>query len=303
MLRYGTRIAAALGAWLRPAPTISTALWLAVLGRYPFLASLDRNEQERLRALSIEFLRRKEFTGTHGLVITDNIALTIAAQACLPLLHWGDPHRALTWYDDFFGIVVHPTEVVAQRETTDSIGIVHHYREILHGEAMQGGPVMLTWPAIQQAGQKSFEDVIYSAHSVVIHEFVHKIDMRNSTANGNPLLPAGFMGTTNRHAAQDLWQTTWNTAWHSFCAQVTIAERFGGSWPWLDSYGATSPAEFFAVTCEAWFVDNDRFVTEFPILAPLLKEFFHPEDTDSREPLKTSRSCPIAHEQARQFPS
>jgi hypothetical protein len=83
----------------------------------------------------------------------------------------------------------------------------------------------------------------------------------------------GQAGARNAHAA---WQAAWQPAYEQFREQVIIAERFGGDWPWLDAYGATAPAEFFAVACEAYFVDRPRFAQEFPTLAPMLQAFFQP---------------------------
>ena len=74
-----------------------------------------------------------------------------------------------------------------------------------------------------------------------------------------------------RHA---LWWQAWESAYAQFKERVTIAERFGGAWPWLDAYGATAPAEFFAVACEAYWVNRMQFAHEFPSLAPLLDAFF-----------------------------
>ena len=73
------------------------------------------------------------------------MAVTIAAQACLPVLHFGPGDQPLRWYDDFVGIVVHPDEVLARREVVDDDGVVHEYEEPLAGEAMPEGPVMLSW--------------------------------------------------------------------------------------------------------------------------------------------------------------
>ena len=264
------RLARRLRAAIAPQPLIADALWLPTLAHYPFLSALTLEEKARLRALAARFLRKKEFTGVHGLVITDAMAVAIAAQACLPLLHWGAPRRALAWYDDFVGIVVHPAEALARRRAVDEAGVVHAYDEVLLGEAMEHGPVMLAWPAVQEAGRDG------GATSVVIHEFMHKIDMRNGPADGVPPLPAGFMGRARARAAYTLWQATWEQAFRQFKEQVVIAERFGGDPPWLDDYGASAPAEFFAVACEAFFVDRPRFAQEFPTLAPLLAAFFKP---------------------------
>src|SRR5574337_41699 len=152
--RFLTRLARRLRAAIAPTPEISAALWLGTIGHYPFLAALPLADQAKLRALSALFLQHKEFSGAHGLVVTDAMAVAIAAQACLPLLHWGRPRQAMAWYDDFVGIVVHPAEAVARRKAMDEAGVVHHYSEVLLGEAMEHGPVMLSWPAVDGAGRE-----------------------------------------------------------------------------------------------------------------------------------------------------
>ncbi|MGD9772746.1 zinc-dependent peptidase [Diaphorobacter sp.] len=273
LFRPLVHLARRLHARVAPVPDISASLWLQILQRHAFLARLPLHDQAKLRALAALFLQRKQFTGAHGLVVTDAMAVSIAAQACLPLLHWGAPARALDWYDDFVGIVVHPAEAVARRQAVDEAGVVHHYHEVLLGEAMERGPVMLSWPAVDGAGQAS-QGGHRDATSVVIHEFVHKIDMKNGPADGCPPLPGGFMGTTSARAAHAAWRAAWEPAYEQFREQVIIAERFGGQWPWLDAYGATAPAEFFAVACEAYFVHRERFAQELPALAPVLDAFF-----------------------------
>ncbi|KQR55353.1 zinc-dependent peptidase [Acidovorax sp. Leaf160] len=275
------RLANRVRATLAPVPDIDVPLWLQTVRRYPFLARLSAEEQSKLRALSALFLQRKEFTGAHGFEVTDAMAVAIAAQACLPLLHWGDPARALAWYDDFVGIVVHPGEALARRQAVDEAGVVHDYDEVLLGEAMERGPVMLSWPAVDGAGRPLAHAAGIaqaSGTSVVIHEFVHKLDMQGGHADGCPPLPAGFMGARDTREARTRWRDAWAPAYDAFREKVIIAERFGGERPWLDSYGATAPAEFFAVACEAYFVSRERFAEEFPTLMPLLDAFFRTGD-------------------------
>lgn len=254
---------------LLPVPDISATLWLQVLQRHRFLAALPLQDQGKLRALAALFLDGKRFYGAHGLRVTDAMAVDIAAQACLPLLHWGTPAQALAWYDDFVTIVVHPGEAVARRKAVDEAGVEHDYTEVLAGEAMQGGPVMLSWQHMRDGGDDEARGT-----NVVIHEFAHKLDMRNGTPNGSPPLPTGFMGTRGPRAAQRLWSDTWEAAYADFREALAKHERFGAEAPWLDAYGATAPAEFFAVACEAYFVNRARFALEFPTLTPLLAAFF-----------------------------
>ena len=252
-----------------PVPQIAPALWLQTLQHYPFLGALSLHDQAKLRALSALFLQRKQFHGGHGLEVTDAMAVAIAAQACLPLLHWGEPRQALGWYSDFVGIVVHPGAVLARRQVTDEAGVVHHYAEPLLGEAMQRGPIMLSWQAVANAGPQAAQGT-----NVVVHEFAHKLDMRSGRADGCPPLPAGFMGTHSARAAHELWWARWEPAYEDFKQRVAMAERFGAPPPWLDAYGATAPAEFFAVVCEAYFVQRAQCAHELPTLMPLLDAFF-----------------------------
>jgi Mlc titration factor MtfA (ptsG expression regulator) len=248
--------------WLRrrrSGPALPDALWEATLARYPFLAQRTPEERERLRALAARFLAEKEFHGAGGLQITDEIALAIAAQAVLPVLHLG-----LGWYDDFVTVVVHPDEVVARRTHVDEDGVVHDWDEVLAGEAMEGGPVMVNWQDVATAGAAA-----QSGFNVVIHEFVHKIDLRDGAADGCPPLPS--------REARTRWLAVLQAQYDAFREQVVIAERFGGEAPWLDSYGAEAIDEFFAVACEAYFVNRERFAREFAQLTALFDGFYLPK--------------------------
>src|SRR5882672_5550764 len=158
---------------------IPDALWRLTLARFPFLAARSADDIAQLRDMATLFLAAKEFTGTQGLTVDDEMAVAIAAQACLPVLKLG-----LEWYNSFVGIVVHADAVVAQREFVDEAGVVHHYEEELSGEAMQGGPVMLSWFDVDDAAASAAV-----GYNVVIHEFVHVLDMRNGEADGVPALP------------------------------------------------------------------------------------------------------------------
>lgn len=266
---------------IRPTPTIRDGLWHQTVHTLPFLAEQPPPALARLRMLCGHFLQEKEFHGAHGLSITDDMALSIAAQACLPLLHMArpsgeparDPLQVLDWYSDFVGIVVQPGIAVARREVTDGVGVVHRYSEVLAGEAMDRGPVMLSWQDVARGAELAPE-----GKNVVIHEFAHKFDMHDMqhghSPDGAPPLPLGFLGTHNAAAAREHWRKAMQEAYSQFREAVTMAERFGGEAPWLDDYAATNPAEFFAVTCEAYFVHRERFALEFPSLLPLYDGFF-----------------------------
>ena len=253
----------------RASRDIPEVLWQATLTDYPFLAAGLPTEQQRLRELSARFLAEKEFYGAQGLVITDAMAVAIAAQACLPVLHFGAGHQPLDWYDDFVGIVVHPDEVVAQREVTDEDGVVHRYHEVLAGEAMEAGPVMLSWQDVTAASSAT-------GYNVVIHEFVHKLDLRDGQPDGCPPLPAGFLGMPSARGARDHWLATLQASFEDFREQVIKAERFGAPPPWLDPYGAEAIDEFFAVASEAYFVNRTQFARDFAALLPLFDAFYRP---------------------------
>ena len=246
--------------WLQkliaPQRAIPDAVWQLTLARYPFLANRSIADQARLRISTTQFMTQKQFSGAHGLVVTDEMAIAIAAQACLPVLNLG-----LKFYDDFKGIVVHPGTMVARRSVVDAAGVHHFYQETLAGEAMEGGPVTLSWQDVAASS-----DHLARGYNLVIHKFVHKLDMRDGAANGCPPQPS--------RAARTQWQATMQAAFLLFTEQVAMAERFGAQLPWLDAYGATSPAEFFAVTSEAYFVNPDQFALDFADLKLLFDTYF-----------------------------
>ena len=256
----------------RKTRAIPDPLWLETLRNFPFLtAQEDTDIDALLRATAREFLNRKEFHGVGGLRISDEMAVAIAAQACLPVLRIASPYRGLDWYEDFVGIVVHAGPVRAQRETVDDTGIVHRYEEVLSGEAMQDGPVTLSWQDVKDAGSSAPD-----GYNVVIHEFVHKIDMRDGLADGCPPLAAGFMNAVTAVAARKIWSETLLAQYQAFCDKCSIAERFGGEPTWLDPYASESIDEFFAVASEAYFVNAAYFGRDFPALVPMFDAFFRP---------------------------
>ncbi len=255
-------------AWLRHRRDVRTLakraipdlLWQLTLARYPFLGWRVAADVAKLRELATLFLAAKEFTGAHDLEIDDEMAVAIAAQACLPVLNLG-----LDWYDRFVGIVVHANEVVAHREAMDEDGVVHAYDEALTGEAVLAGPVTLSWSDV--AGSELDDDVVYN---VVIHEFAHVLDMRTGVADGVPPLPD--------RAAHAKWTHVISAEYEAFCDQVDDGED-----TLLDPYGANAPEEFFAVAAEAFFTAPRSLRLEHPHLYSLLQSFFQ-QDTAPHEP-------------------
>jgi len=247
-----------IGAWRRfresrtlKRRAIPDALWTLTLARFPFLSRRDEESIEQLRRLSTLFLAEKEFSGAQGFEVTDEVAVAIAAQACVPVLRLG-----LHWYAKFVGIVVHPDEVRVRREVMDEAGIVHRYTEVLSGEAMEGGPMMLSWRDVESAG-----DSDDWAYNVVIHEFAHVIDMRDGAADGVPQLPD--------RRARAAWLEVLEAELESFQRKVHAELETA-----LDPYGANGPDEFFAVASESFFVSPRAMRAEHPALYDLLRGFY-----------------------------
>jgi hypothetical protein len=234
---------------------IPDALWQLTLLRYPFLAKRSEADLLELRRLCSLFLASKEFHGVGGFEIRDDIAVAVAAQACLPVLRLG-----LGWYDGFVGIVMHEGEVVARREIVDDDGVVHEYDEELAGEAMEGGPLMLSWEAVA-ASDDPAEAGTDAVFNVVIHEFAHVIDMRDGLADGVPPLADA--------AARERWISVIDTEWARFCERVDAGED-----TLIDPYGAEAVEEFFAVAVEAFFVAPAALRAEEPGMYRLLADFF-----------------------------
>jgi MtfA peptidase len=232
----------------RPIPD---ALWQLTLARFPFLAARSDADLAVLRDMATLFLAEKEFAGVRGLEVSDEMAVAIAAQACLPALKLG-----LEWLDGFVGIVVHEDAVVAQREIEDEDGIVHAFDEELSGEAMSGGPVMLAWRDVDDAGLSAAD-----GYNVVVHEFVHVIDMRGGVTSGlESVEPASKRG---------LWLNALADEYERFADAIDRDEE-----TFLDPYGAQALEEFFAVTAEAFFVAPAELKAGQARVYELLKDFF-----------------------------
>ena len=227
--------------------SLDERLWERVLRSLPFLRGLTAGELSRLRELAVRFLAEKELHGAHGFALSDEIRLSIALQACLPVLNLGlDP------YSGWVGIVVYPGEFRVQGEEMDEHGVVHSYSDALSGEAWPGGPVVLSW---QDAGSSE------TGYNVVIHEFAHKIHMRMGEEDGFPPPQPGM------DAAH--WQQQWQSAYDRFCAEVD-AERPTV----IDPYASEHPAEFFAVMSEVFFTDSAVLARDWPGLYRELAQFY-----------------------------
>ncbi len=230
---------------------IPDPLWQLTLARFPFLGARSADDLRELREMATLFLAQKEFTGARGLAVSDEMAVAIAAQACLPALKLG-----LQWLDGFVGIVVHEDAVVARRQHEDDDGVVHDWDEELAGEAMSGGPVMLAWRDVDEAGASAAD-----GYNVVVHEFAHVIDMRGGVTAG--------LETVDPDSERGLWLNALADEYEAFADAVDAEED-----TFLDPYGATALEEFFAVSAEAFFVAPRELKLELPAVYELLRAFF-----------------------------
>ena len=222
------------------------SLWRRAVRGLGFVGNLSDEEGRRLKDLVILFLSEKEFSGAHGLKVSDAMRVSIAAQACLPILELG-----LDWYEGWSGIVVYPGDFRVRRSSVDEAGVLHEWDDELAGEAMPGGPVVLSWDAAANDPEMN----------VVIHEFAHKIDMLNGEPNGRPPLHAGMDAKA--------WAAAFAQAYEGFCDAV---ER--GKDTWLDPYAAEHPSEFFAVISEAFFRDPQETQRRYPDVYDQLRRFY-----------------------------
>ena len=226
---------------------IDPALWQRVVASLPFLRGLGEDELARLRELAILFLAEKEMHGAHGLELTDEMRLSIAVQASLPVLNLG-----IDWYEGWIGIVVYPGEFRVRGEEMDEHGVVHAYDEGLSGEAWPGGPVILSW---EDAGNSE------TGYNVVIHEFAHKLHMLHGDEEEFPAPGAGM--------DPERWRETLERAYERFCREVDSGEP-----TIIDEYAAEHPAEFFAVMSEAFFTDSAIVARDYPELYAQLAQFY-----------------------------
>jgi len=216
----------------------------------PSVASLGQPAQERLRELALLLLHEKHFEPARGMVLDDAKCLRIAALACLPILELGfDAYRG------FVSIIVYPDEfVVRDREYEDEDGVVHSGDDVLSGEAWEQGPVILAWNEVEASGRGE-------GFNVVVHEFVHKLDMLTGEADGVPPLHSGMRVPE--------WVAAFDAAYEDLSDRLERGEE-----PWLDPYAAEDPAELFAVCAELFFDVPLDLRAEYPDVYDQLARFF-----------------------------
>lgn len=223
--------------------------WRDAVSGLSALHGLSEDELGRLRELATLFLDEKQVVAAGGSPLDDDMRIRIAAQACLPILNLG-----LDYYAGWVSVIVYPGEFMPEHEFMDEAGVVHVVRDAMLGESWEHGPVVLSGSDAVHCGE-------HDGVNVVIHEFAHKLDMLNGATNGFPPLHRGM--------PPEQWAQAFNTAYADFCAKVDSGLETA-----LDPYGAESPAEFFAVTSEAFFETPHMLLREYPGVYRQLAAFY-----------------------------
>ena len=225
---------------------------VAILQRnIPVYDNLNADQQASLQSLVKGFLYKKRFVGCADLAITDEIRLTIAGEACLLLLN-----RANTVYGRLRYIYVYPSAYVAPHTEVGEGGVVSHKMQGRLGESWQNGKVILSWDDVVH-GASNFRD----GRNVVLHEFAHQLDQESGSANGAPLLEKS---TSYRSWAEVLSQEF----------KELQEDIMRGDQGLLDHYGATNPAEFFAVATETFYEQPEQMANKHPELFAQLSDYY-----------------------------
>ena len=229
----------------RPFP----AAWRRILRRrVPAVARLPADLQRRLKRHIQAFVDEKPFIGCQGQDITDEVRVTIAAQACLLLL--GDPKP--DYFPRLRQILVYPEAFVVSRERPMGGGVLQEQRRVLSGESWTQGQVILSWAEVL-GGAADPQD----GRNVVLHEFAHQIDHDNGVADGRPWLP----GPARRRR----WAAVMEAAFRRLQSEPSTV---------IDAYGASDPAEFFAVITEVFFEQPQALAAEAPDVYRELAELY-----------------------------
>ncbi len=245
---------------------IPLKLWEAMLHKINIFQGLSAVERAHLRELATLFLQRKTLNGVQGLTLTTEMAVAVAAQACLPILKLG-----LDYFDGWVEVVIYPAAFRVEREHVDPSGIVSREEQVLSGEAWSQGMVILAWEEIATDLAQT-----RSGRNVVIHELAHKLDMLNGSANGMPPLHHGM--------ERQRWTGALGQAFDRLSQDLAHQRH-----PVINPYAATAPAEFFAVVSEYFFTGPHTLRHHYPAVYDQLALYYRqdpasrwPDDTDSR---------------------
>ncbi|MCW5635119.1 MAG: zinc-dependent peptidase [Rubrivivax sp.] len=221
----------------RLARTPFPAAWRAIVRRrVPLVRRLPADLRLQLQALIQRFIAEVPIVGCAGQVVDDEVRVTIAAQAGLLLLNRGGGFEGLT------EVLVYPGAFAARRAQPGEGGVVHEARSVMLGESHGRGSVVLSWQDTLE-GAADPDD----GRNVVIHEFAHRLDQDHGAANGAPWL--------GPHRGYEEWSRVLGAEFAALRGRVAAAEAAGLAEPegLIPAYGATDPAEFFAVVSELFF--------------------------------------------------
>lgn len=218
--------------------------------------------QAQLRSHIKIFLGEKGFEGCGGLEITEEIRVTIAALACLLLLN-----RETSYYRGLTTILVYPQAYVVDSKKREGFIEFENDGEGRLGESWGNGTVVLSWCDVTRTSYDPKD-----GHNLVLHEFAHQLDQEDGEGDGVPILEQ-----RSKYAS---WTHVLNDEYHKL---VELTEK--GKKDVLQAYGATNPAEFFAVATEAFFEKPKQLQKKHPELYEQLKDFFHLDPLEWRKPL------------------
>jgi Mlc titration factor MtfA (ptsG expression regulator) len=213
---------------------------------------LPPGEMSKLQQLTKVFVAEKHWEGCEGLEVTEEMQVTVAAQACLMLLGVDD-----FYFDNVSTVLLYPQ--VFRREVSD--GVTANSVSHRAGEAWQGGPIVLSWKDALKGGRN--ED---DGKNVVIHEFAHALDGLDGEMGGNVVFAD--------KADVDRWR---QVIGEEFVSLTDAKSR--GTRTLLDHYGATNHAEFFAVASETFFEQPHELRQEHRELFALLKKYYRCDPT------------------------
>jgi Mlc titration factor MtfA (ptsG expression regulator) len=231
------------------------ARWRRVLQRrVPLLRRMPVDLQLQLKKRIQIFIAEKVFIGCAGLQVTEEMRVVIAAQACLLVLN-----RSMQHFAHVRQILIYPGAFIIQRTVTDGIGVQQDQRHALSGDSWEQGQVILSWQDTLEGAA-----VVDDGRNVVLHEFAHQLDQENGAAQGAPPPTAG---DTQYNARR--WKQVFSQAYAHLQSQVQCGEQ-----GLFNHYGATSPAEFFAVVTEAFFEQATEMAEHHPALYQELSGYY-----------------------------
>jgi len=231
--------------------------WLAIVeSRLPIYSALSLDEQSQLRQRIKSFIDGKKFYGCAGMTITDEIRVTIAAEASLLLLNKKRPT-----YPKLTAILVYPNAFRVEREQHQADGTTASGSQGMLGESWGNGRVILSWDDVEK-GVRDFTD----GHNVVLHEFAHQLDAESGSTNGAPPL---------RRNSYKAWARIFSDNFADLDAR-----HIAGLKTVMDEYGTTNPAEFFAVATETFFEKPHQLSKRRPELYEELKTYYQLDPRD-----------------------